>query len=142
METKTCTGCYWRLPVEAFSRRSASKDKLMPICRMCDKEKRDKWQSKDNEGFLHAVYYLPEEHQVGVSTRVNKRISEHKTNGKITDGWEVVFRTNNHIEASEFEKTLHDMGYRGWNWLSYQDIIGYRYMQIPDPEPDENGLYW
>ena len=62
----------------------------------------------------YSVYYIPEEHYIGMSRNVLARISKHKHLGKITEGCEILASFNNPIKAHLFETTLHLMGYNGY----------------------------
>ena len=76
------------------------------------KEKAKAYRESLKEGF-YSVYYLPEEHYAGVTSRVIARMRDHKCNGMITEGFEVVFTTESKREALDFEAKLHSMGYNG-----------------------------
>ena len=60
------------------------------------------------------VYYLPEEHYVGMTNCLKRRLSAHKSQGKIIDGWEVVANFKRAVDAHLFETRLHCMGYEGF----------------------------
>ena len=65
---------------------------------------------------VFSLYYLPEEHYVGVTKYVmRKRLSEHKNNNKIVEGAEVVCQFKNRREALDAERHLHSIGYNGKN---------------------------
>ena len=72
---------------------------------------RDKCK-KENTGY--SVYYIPEEHYVGMSNNPKYRIAKHKHLGKITEGWEILFSFENPILAHLMETKLHLMGYNGY----------------------------
>jgi hypothetical protein len=69
---------------------------------------------RSNEYPGYSVYYIPEEHYVGMSRNVIARISKHKHLGKIVDGWEVLMCFENPIRAHLMETQLHLMGYNGY----------------------------
>jgi hypothetical protein len=81
-----------------------------------------------------SVYYLPEEHYVGMTDFLSYRIKQHDTGrvrnyskvakqerSKITEGFEVLARFKSEVDAHWFEVSLHRMGY-----------IGSRYKRIKD----------
>ena len=61
----------------------------------------------------YSVYYLPEEHYVGMTGGIKNRMRRHKFDGMITDGYEIVFTSTNKKEALAFEGKLHSLGYNG-----------------------------
>jgi len=78
-------------------------------------EKSIEYQNKRaNEYPGYSVYYMPEEHYVGLSKNVYSRINKHRCLGKITTGYEVLMSFENPIEAHMLETTLHLMGYNGY----------------------------
>ena len=62
----------------------------------------------------YSVYYIPEEHYVGMSKNVYSRMNKHKHLGKIIDDYEVLQSFENPIEAHLMETRLHLMGYNGY----------------------------
>ena len=73
----------------------------------CQQRRRDKYPG-------YTVYYIPEEHYVGISNNPINRMSKHKHLGKIIDGWEVLYSFENPILAHLMETRLHLMGYNGY----------------------------
>ena len=71
-------------------------------------------QMKANEYPGYSVYYIPEEHYVGMSKNVYSRMIKHKHLGKIIDDYEVLQSFENPIEAHLMETRLHLMGYNGY----------------------------
>jgi len=65
-----------------------------------------------NDGH-YSVYYLPEEHYVGVTGSTRQRMHKHNHDGMITEGLEVVYTTKSKEDAYSFEAKLHSMGYNG-----------------------------
>jgi hypothetical protein len=65
------------------------------------------------DGYFY-VYYLPEEHYVGMTNQVNRRIRYHNSNGKITDNYEILARFKRQVDAHLFETRLHAMDYNGF----------------------------
>lgn len=86
--------------------RAKNKDKV--------KEQNDKRKPKDRD-LEYSVYYLPEEHYVGMTKRLSARISKHKTqHGRNTDGWRVLRTFDNPFDAHIYETQWHKMGAHGF----------------------------
>lgn len=62
----------------------------------------------------YALYYIPEEHYIGITNNVYTRMNKHKHLGKIIDGWEVIQCYDNPIEAHFHETLFHLIGYNGY----------------------------
>ena len=75
---------------------------------------RDYQQMRADEYPGYSVYYIPEEHYVGMSKNVYGRINKHRHLGKIVDGYEVLQSFENPIAAHLMETRLHLMGYNGY----------------------------
>lgn len=65
-------------------------------------------------GFV--VYYLPEHHYVGMTRNLIRRLNDHRQDGKIIDGYEVIGSFKTAIEAHYVETSLHVRGYEGYNY--------------------------
>lgn len=83
------------------------------------KENRSEIQRRYRESLkdgLYTVYYLPEEHYVGQTHSIKKRIEDHRYARKrhVLDV-EVLAKFETRKEALAFEAKLHDMGYHGKN---------------------------
>ena len=68
---------------------------------------------RDRDKHLPCVYYLPEEHYVGVTENVRDRCRRHRGIGRITEGVEVLAYFERRIDAKWFEILLHQRGYLG-----------------------------
>ena len=69
---------------------------------------------KDNKDGYYYVYYLPEEHYVGVTDNVKYRMYNHKCAfNRHVDNVEIVYRHTCRKEAELVESKLHSMGYQG-----------------------------
>jgi hypothetical protein len=68
---------------------------------------------KEWDGYFY-VYYLPEEHYVGMTNRVDRRIKYHDYSGKIVDNYEILARFKRQVDAHLFETRLHTMDYNGF----------------------------
>ena len=69
-------------------------------------------KEKVKDGYYY-VYYLPEEHYIGVTGGLTYRKYSHKSNGRYINDIEIVFKTPNRKLAYDVEKKLHNMGYEG-----------------------------
>ncbi len=64
---------------------------------------------------MYHVYYLPEEHYVGITNDVAARCSAHRRRyGRITEGFEVLASFERRVDAAWFEVMLHQRGYHGF----------------------------
>ncbi len=66
-----------------------------------------------DDGYTY-VYYLPEEHYVGMTTRLYKRMRDHGIT-KITESMEVLGKFEREVDAHMFETMFHMRGYNGYN---------------------------
>lgn len=74
-------------------------------------------QARKKDGFHH-VYYLPEEHYVGVTCNVINRMAMHRRprrgkRGLITEGYQILSSFKRAVDAHWFEVMLHQRGYVG-----------------------------
>ena len=74
----------------------------------------DYWQSL-KDGYYH-VYYLPEEHYVGMTDCLSKRLTGHKNAGRIIEGVETIARFERAVDARWFEAMFHQRGYQGFHY--------------------------
>lgn len=81
-----------------------------------------KYSNNRTEGF--SVYYLPEEHYVGMTNNLNRRLSHHKHTGKIIDNFEIVCYFKRQVDAHLYETWLHAMGYHGFFVGHYNENYG------------------
>lgn len=75
---------------------------------------KDYQEMRANDYTGYSVYYIPEEHYIGMSKNVYSRMIKHKHLGKIIDGWEVIHSFENPIRAHLMETQFHLMGYNGY----------------------------
>ena len=66
---------------------------------------------------LTKVYYLPEEHYIGIANNIKSRIRNHKSSGKITEGWIIVAKFERRVDAHLMETMFHVRGYQGFRNL-------------------------
>lgn len=75
---------------------------------------KDYQEMRANDYPGYSVYYIPEEHYIGMSKNVYSRMIKHNHLGKIIDGWEVIESFENPIRAHLMETQFHLMGYNGY----------------------------
>ena len=69
---------------------------------------------KSKEDGYYTVYYLKEEHYVGMTTRLYYRLAEHKrARNRYVEDVEVIGKYKTIEEATRVEAALHAMGYLG-----------------------------
>lgn len=102
-------------------------DGLQGCCKECSKEHSKSNSKKHKERYKIAqraireeykldyweVYYLPEEHYVGISKNTRRRMSQHKGKGRITTGYDIIARFDRAVDAVWFESLFHQRGYNG-----------------------------
>lgn len=76
---------------------------------------RSRQQRKSHRDGFYSVYYLPEEHYIGITKAVKERIASHKRYGKMTDGFEVVAKFEREVDAHWLETMFHMRGYNGYH---------------------------
>ena len=68
---------------------------------------------EDKEGFT-AVYYLPEEHYIGITHCFSNRMKKHRKNGMCVEDIEVICYFESRIDAVWMEVQFHQRGYNGF----------------------------
>ena len=140
METKNCSACKKELPVDNFVWANKKLGRRNSRCKACGnkyylknggkgrkrsqpvpEEHKDNyaqyWWNRSKDGLQH-VYILPEIPYAGITDNPEKRRSKHKTDGKNTNGFRVIFSHPSRDVASELEEFLHDLGYEGRHALN------------------------
>ena len=70
--------------------------------------------NEDNKDGYYTVYYLKEEHYVGMTTSLNIRLSSHKSkHNRHIEDVEIIGKYKTKKEALRVEAALHAMGYLG-----------------------------
>ena len=114
---KKCNKCLEQKTDFPIMRKRNGKVYTRNVCRECFnarmRETKHKYSKRDKH---YSVYYLPEEHYVGMTIKLKDRIISHSGKGKITDGYEVLAQFESGIDAHLFETTLHQRGYHGWHY--------------------------
>ena len=62
----------------------------------------------------YSVYYLPEEHYVGITNSMYDRMQHHRHKGKIIEGYEVIAKFEREVDAMWLEIMFHQRGYHGF----------------------------
>ena len=128
MKEKKCSKCKANKNVNEFYKREGGR--LRSHCKECMGEQsknRKIWRGKEyldhqrryrasfKDGY-YSVYYLPEEHYVGMTNNVKSRMDYHKSNGKITEGLEIIAKFERAVDAHLFETMLHQRDYNGFHY--------------------------
>jgi len=72
----------------------------------------------------YTVYYLPEEHYAGMTSRLTHRLNFHKNNyNRHIENVEIVGKYETKAEATRVEAALHSMGYLGRNPIHKQQTL-------------------
>lgn len=74
------------------------------------------------DGYFY-VYYLPEEHYVGMTNNIHRRIRYHNCSGKIINDYEILARFKRQVDAHLFETKFHAMDYNGFFVGNYNKKI-------------------
>ena len=112
---RSCNSCgklrllsdFYKSKLGRYGRRSK--------CKECMREEgaefRDKYKS---DGWK--VYYLPEEHYVGMASDLKRRLNTHRRGGRIIENYEIIAKFERAVDAHFFETHLHIRGYYGFNY--------------------------
>jgi penicillin-binding protein-related factor A (putative recombinase) len=111
---KTCSTCKKEKELSDFPKKqSTKKDGRAAKCKDCQNEYLKNWREKDKLNY-YLVYYLPEEHYVGITSQPEQRMQEHKSRAKRNiNGWRVLFCSEDKYEACLIEAHYHCMGFNG-----------------------------
>lgn len=116
MNTKKCKVCNTEKHTSEFHKCIKSNATyLRSYCKECGKIQRRNWRSSKKDNYWY-VYYLPEEHYVGMTSIVHERIKYHENSGKIIDDYEIIARYNHPALALMTEALFHYCGYNGCNY--------------------------
>lgn len=120
---KKCSLCSEIKPLDDFSKDKSKSFGRCSSCKACHAlyyrknsnkiKKRVSNHMKSYADGTYCVYYLPEEHYVGMTNNAKNRMRQHRYKGKITHGHEIVARFDNPYDALILEAELHRRGYRG-----------------------------
>ena len=82
-------------------------------CKECNATNRMRlYNEASSKGFY--VYYLPEEHYVGMTNNISQRISQHKMSGKLVEDYEIIAIFARAVDAHWFETMFHMRNYNGF----------------------------
>ena len=73
-----------------------------------------KYRSRNTNEF-YTLYYLKEEHYVGITKRPKLRIKDHKKKNRHVLDFETIATFKSKREALDVERLLHNLGYNGRN---------------------------
>ncbi len=109
---KKCSTCQEEKSLDLFHRAINGKHGRHNICKECRKEtSKELWENR--ESGLTTLYYLPEEHYVGLTTDMSQRMPRHRRDGKITEGYEVIAKFERALDAAVLEARFHQRRYNG-----------------------------
>jgi len=120
--TAKCYKCKRIKKKSLFHKDRSRTSGVSSYCKACKKKndagRTGKYGNRDADGnFIYTVYYLPEEHYVGMTKDIDNRIKDHNKKGKITEGYEIVGRFKDPKMAHLMETRLHLMGYYGFHYV-------------------------
>ena len=108
---KTCKTCGIELDVNRLK-----KDRRL-LCKDCNNSRILKFVNNQNnkraKSNKYYMYYLPEEHYIGITNYPKNRKAQHSSKGKITEGMEIVAEYNNPKLLVLHEALMHYIGYNG-----------------------------
>ncbi len=106
---RKCKICNETKPLEDFPKRGHLRRHK---CKPCYSEYISGYVDNNKDGYR--VYYLPEEHYVGMTGKhMGHRLYNHKKKGRITEGCEILAIFERAVDALWFEVMLHQRGYHG-----------------------------
>lgn len=108
---RQCKGCGVVKPIKLFPYRK-DKNVYRHKCKSCWSKKINKRFHEANETII-SVYYLPEEHYVGLTNNIPHRMRCHRQKGKLTDNYEILASFERYVDALWFEILFHQRGYLG-----------------------------
>lgn len=98
--------------------RAANKEKIAAYRKVygeANKEELKAYKEAAKDGF-YTVYYLQEEHYVGMTTTLQYRLTKHKSeHNRHIEDVEIIGKYETKSEALRVEAALHSMGYLGRN---------------------------
>ena len=101
-----------------YLENKSSIDERQRLYRLANLEKvriKDENYRNSMKDGLYTLYYLKEEHYVGITDSVKRRMRVHKSLGKYTEDVEVICKFKTKREALDAEGLLHSVGYNGKN---------------------------
>jgi hypothetical protein len=115
METKQCLWCKKVLSIQEFHYTTKERKNKRCYCKECGRGQRRGWRDSKKDGYWY-VYYLPEEHYVGITSLIGDRMNTHFREGRIIDDYEIIAKYNHPALALMTEALFHYCGYEGCNY--------------------------
>lgn len=114
MGTKKCTDCKQIKSFSEYAVKNSNKSTGRAArCKVCSNLYLAKWRDSDRLDYW-IVYYLPNEHYVGITNQPKQRMADHKCHGnRNTEDWIVLYCTEDKYNARIIENRFHDMGFNG-----------------------------
>ena len=132
---RTCSKCHIEKTLDEYGKNPQGKLGKDYVFKLCKAQYAFEYRKKnpekikaDNIKFRkryieetngYAVYYLPEEHYVGLTNNIRSRMNDHKKRGKCVDGYEILCVCESPIDAHLYETMFHQRGYNGFQY-NYQ----------------------
>ena len=127
MIEKKCKKCFIMKDLSLFpTRKTGSLDGYRNECKECTSIRYKKYRLiPDNlikEKFrnfnrwnkkIHYVYFLPKENYIGTTKNILTRMSHHRSSGKDTTNYRILYSSEIRKDSLELERLLHDIGYKG-----------------------------
>jgi len=118
---KECTKCNAIKDKGLFNKDKTRKDGLSYVCKECINTQSKTYRAKSKDKIkayiesqrndFYTLYYLPEDHYIGITTQPSIRMRNHKSQGRHILGYEVVAAFKTKREALATERYLHNIGY-------------------------------
>ena len=112
---KKCSKCKEEKELDLFPIDKRKKDGRQSSCRKCHTIQNSISRRKAKSHFF-LLYYLPEEHYIGITNHINTRMSDHRKVGKITEGYEIIGQFERAVDAHLVETMFHMRGYNGFRY--------------------------
>lgn len=122
METRECSKCKVIKDIQDFyvNHTKEVNGEVIEVrrkdCKVCHTKRTNQYYYDKYYNDYISVYYLPEEHYVGISNHYELRLMEHARAGKIIDGAEEIARFERAVDAHYLETLLHMRGYNGFQF--------------------------
>ena len=129
---KQCTLCKNNLDIDKFNNNKGTSDGKASQCRACMSSYLKEYRSKEGNkeraakykknrylkerhplGYT-AVYYLPEDHYIGMTLNFKRRMNQHRLDGRHVADVEILAWFERSVDAHLFETQLHVLGYLGY----------------------------
>lgn len=108
---RTCSVC--KIPKNESNFSILKNGYYKSQCKECRNKRAIEIRASRKDGYYY-LYYLPEEHYVGITNFVKQRIAKHKHLGKVVDNYEIICKFKFAVQAHLYETYLHCMGYNGF----------------------------